>query len=294
MSNVCIVIVTWNRIEMLKACVESAMGFVNRADILVVDNASTDGTKEWLDAQNGIEVLHLPENLGGAGGFATGIKWAYDRGYAWIWTLDDDVIPLDGAMDVINANASRADVIQAAKYEADGAECLFEGILDPSTMLRRKIPVASVPAGGFVPCNIATFEGLFISRAAVDAIGLPDASFFYGLDDLLYGYRAAEKMRFIFVPQFVLKKQLDKKRAKVGGMRFYSSSPSSRYYHVRNYWKVMRYLRMSGMGTWRMYFTYLYEVVKALSITLLVEWDFRGFAHVLRGVLDGARGRGGK
>ena len=100
--------------------------------------------------------------------------------------------------------------------------------------------------------------------------------------------------RFIFVPKFVLRKQIDKSRAKIRGRRFYSSSPKSRYYHVRNYWKVMRYLRDAGKGSWRMYMTYAYEAAKALAITLLVEFDVRGFSHVLRGIVDGVRGRGGK
>ena len=294
MRDVCIVIVTWNRLEMLKVCVGAARKFAGEADVVVVDNASTDGTKEWLEEQDGVEMLRLPENSGGAGGFAAGMKWAYDRGYAWIWIMDDDVVPLEGAIDVIRANAFRADVIQAAKYEMDGTECLFEGILDPHTMRRRKISVASVPANGYLPCNAATFEGLFVSRAVIDAVGFPDASFFYGLDDLFYGYRASERVRFIFVPQFVLKKQIDKRRAKMCGRKFYSSSPVSRYYHVRNYWKLMRYLRKTGVGTWRMYLTYIYETVKALAITILVEFDLRGFMHVGRGVLDGVRGKGGK
>ena len=294
MKTVCIVIVTWNRLEMLKACVGAAGKFAGEADVIVVDNASTDGTKEWLEAQNNVEVLRLPENTGGAGGFSAGMKWAYDRGYEWIWIMDDDVVPLEGAIDVITANAFRADVIQAAKYEADGTESLFEGLLDPRTMRRRKIPVAAVPSNGCLPCNAATFEGLFVSRAAINAVGFPDASFFYGLDDLFYGYRASERVRFIFVPQFVLKKQIDKRRARMCGKKFYSSSPGSRYYHVRNYWKVMRYLRKTGAGTWRMYLTYIYEAVKALAITLLVECDLRGFAHVGKGIWDGIRSRGGK
>ena len=138
------------------------------------------------------------------------------------------------------------------------------------------------------------FEGLFVSRRVVEVIGVPDASFFYGLDDLLYGYQASEKSRFIFVPRFVLKKQIDKSRANIAGRRFYSSTPQSRYYHVRNYWKVMRYLRDTGAGSWRMYLTYFYEVFKAMAITLVVEWNFKGTTLVLKGVMDGMHGRWGK
>lgn len=281
---------------MLKTCIASVEEKKNAfgADILVVDNASTDGTGEWLARKPDIHVLSLPENTGGAGGFAVGMKWAYEHGYDWMWVMDDDVVALEGALDVIRENECRADVIQAAKYEADGSECAFEGCLDPATMRRRKIRTSDVPARGFIPCNVATFEGLFVSRRAVEAIGYPDASFFYGLDDLLYGYRASERLRFVFVPQFVLKKQIDKSRANFCGRRFYSSTPQSRYYHVRNCWKVMRYLRASGNGTWRIYLTYACEAIKAAAITLIVEWNLKGTALVLKGIVDGMRGRGGK
>ena len=53
----------------------------------------------------------------------------------------------------------------------------------------------------------------------------------------------------------------------------------------------MRYLRGSGKGSWRMYMTYAYEVTKALAITLLVEFDVKGFLRVLHGVVDGVRGK---
>ena len=51
MKSVCIVIVTWSRLDMLKACVEAARKNAAAADIIVVDNASTDGTGEWLACQ---------------------------------------------------------------------------------------------------------------------------------------------------------------------------------------------------------------------------------------------------
>ena len=294
MKSVCIIIVTWNRLEMLKACIAAAKKNAAAADILVVDNASTDGTEGWLGSQDGISVLSLPENTGGAGGFAAGMRWAFEHSYEWMWMMDDDVVALPNALNVIAENSLRADVIQAAKYESNGEECVFEGLLNPRTMRRRKIRIADVPLCGYMSCNVATFEGLFVSRRAIEAIGYPDASFFYGLDDLFYGYLASKKLRFIFVSQVVLKKQIDKSRARFKGLRFYSSSPKSRYYHVRNYWKVIRYLKKTGNGSWRMYCTYAYEALKALVLTLLVEWDVKGFILVFRGIVDGVRGKGGR
>jgi hypothetical protein len=43
-----------------------------------------------------------------------------------------------------------------------------------------------------------------------------------------------------------------------------------------------------------MYLTYFYEVFKAMAITLVVEWNFKGTTLVLKGVMDGMHGRWGK
>lgn len=102
MKSVCIVIVTWNRLEMLKACVAAARKNAAAADILVVDNVSTDGTGEWLAQQTGVNVLSLPENTGGAGGFAAGMKWAFDRGAITLvveWNFKGTTLVLKGVMD---------------------------------------------------------------------------------------------------------------------------------------------------------------------------------------------------
>nr|MCR5545643.1 glycosyltransferase [Lachnospiraceae bacterium] len=77
------VVVTYNRLELLKENIEALRHqSVPDLSILVVNNASTDGTKEYLDevANNQIGVLHLEENMGGAGGFYYGMKKAYKEG----------------------------------------------------------------------------------------------------------------------------------------------------------------------------------------------------------------------
>ncbi len=76
-------------------------------DILLVDNASNDGTKEWIEEQiahteshdtTPIYALHLSVNTGGAGGFYHGMKWAYEHGADAIWIMDDDTIPKEDAL----------------------------------------------------------------------------------------------------------------------------------------------------------------------------------------------------
>lgn len=88
-----VLIVTYNRLSDLKICVETVRKQTYKYfNILVVNNGSTDGTKEWLVQQADIITINQ-ENLGGAGGFYTGMKYMYDNGYEWLVMMDDDGIP---------------------------------------------------------------------------------------------------------------------------------------------------------------------------------------------------------
>ena len=110
MQHVTAVVVTYNRIDLLKECVqalrEQKVDRDTQLDIFLVDNASTDGTKEWIggmasagDAEDRrIYATHLAENTGGAGGSYTGMKWAYEHGADAIWIMDDDTIPQADAL----------------------------------------------------------------------------------------------------------------------------------------------------------------------------------------------------
>lgn len=87
------VIVTYNRLNLLKVCINAVRYQTYKPDeIIIVNNGSTDRTTEWLDSQADLFVVHQ-ENLGGAGGFYTGFKAAYEKGYHWIWVMDDDAEP---------------------------------------------------------------------------------------------------------------------------------------------------------------------------------------------------------
>lgn len=92
-KRVATLIVTYNRLEELKKCLEAVRNQTyTDLDIIVVNNGSTDGTKEFLSCQTDIISINQ-NNLGGAGGFYTGMKYAYEKHYAWLWMMDDDGIP---------------------------------------------------------------------------------------------------------------------------------------------------------------------------------------------------------
>ena len=82
MKNTAIV-VTYNRLSLLKECIHGILSQTKKADnIIVINNQSTDGTGEWLATQPVTTITQ--ENKGGAWGFFTGIKSAYESGADWI------------------------------------------------------------------------------------------------------------------------------------------------------------------------------------------------------------------
>ncbi len=94
------VVVTRNRRELLEECLRALAAQTRPPNrILVIDNASTDGTAETVRERHPeAELLPLPENLGGAGGFHVGLREAHAGGAEWVWLMDDDTIPEPGAL----------------------------------------------------------------------------------------------------------------------------------------------------------------------------------------------------
>ena len=100
------VIVTYNRVELLRKSVAHLLAQSRKPDsILIVDNASSDETEafccELMKERKEIEYLRLLENTGGAGGFYTGIKVAIKRGADYIWGMDDDAFAQREALEKI-------------------------------------------------------------------------------------------------------------------------------------------------------------------------------------------------
>ena len=94
--NVTAIVVTYNRLPLLKQCLaalraQTVQGFT----VLLVDNASTDGTADYIKtlAMPGLVCRNPGENLGGAGGFAYGIRAAAELGCEAVWFLLS--LPLD-------------------------------------------------------------------------------------------------------------------------------------------------------------------------------------------------------
>lgn len=88
--NHCIVIVSFNKIVLLKSCIESILASNAQLQIIVIDNNSEDGSREWLSNQNFITLILLKKNKGASFAFNTGLKEAFQLGFEYIYTTDED------------------------------------------------------------------------------------------------------------------------------------------------------------------------------------------------------------
>ena len=121
-ANILIIIVTWNKkdyvIDLLNSL--SAITFPgDQLDILVIDNASNDGTVEALESQfDDIQIIRNAENIGGTGGFNTGLAWAFEQAesrYDYLWLLDNDVVVHQNALTELVALLDKDPDIAIAK-----------------------------------------------------------------------------------------------------------------------------------------------------------------------------------
>ena len=94
------IIVTHNRSKLLKRCLINLKNQTQKVDkILVINNGSTDDTQEILNAL-GIDSIKQA-NLGSAGGWNTGLKYALKQGFDAAWLMDDDGYPDKNAYQIL-------------------------------------------------------------------------------------------------------------------------------------------------------------------------------------------------
>lgn len=101
MKRVAAVICNYNKEKFVLECIQSVTeSAFEKLDIIVVDNASSDGSVESIRNRFGsrVKLFVNGENLGGSGGFNTGIRYALKEDYEYIWCLDNDVLVDENAI----------------------------------------------------------------------------------------------------------------------------------------------------------------------------------------------------
>lgn len=200
------VVVTYNRKELLLKNIETLLAQTCKdvLDILIIDNASTDGTREAIDnyVDNcSIQYYNTGSNLGGAGGFSYGIKLATEKGYGTLWILDDDTLPTSTALEMLRKKDQELGdsygFLSSRVLWKDGSICTMN--IQKETKWKRMDDFDTER-----PIQYASFVSLFLRSSTVREVGLPYKEFFIWADDWEYTRRISKTKPCYFIPSSVV------------------------------------------------------------------------------------------
>lgn len=226
MERVIAIVVTYNRQFLLAQCISALKNQTRQPDkILVINNGSTDDTELWLRNHPGIDFI-TQKNLGGAGGFYTGIKTAFEHQYTWIWLMDDDGYPKEDALEVLlNESGKELCLLNCAVINKEDKKSFvwktgeYNCIDD---VKEKQILDTAHP-----------FNGTLLHRKIVEKVGFPNYNLFLWGDETEYLFRITRKYK---IPAYT----------NLASIHYHPASPYSfksnwdygsawkMYYYVRN------------------------------------------------------------
>ena len=199
------VVVTFNRVEHVKKSIEQMLNLdYPPHEIVVVNNASTDNTQAVLSElclhNPNIAVTTTIKNIGGAGGFAVGMKVAYDRGADFVWIMDDDAYAEPSSLkrlyesySILEQHGIKAGFICSKVNWTDGNICEMNQPGVSWDWMRRGNIIDSL-----VKVDSCSFVSCLIPREVIDEVGLPMHEFFIWFDDMEYTKRISRVRECFF------------------------------------------------------------------------------------------------
>jgi len=212
-EKVAAVVVTFNRLELLKKVVNGLRSQTRKIDqIIIVNNSSTDGTLEWLNLQEDI-ITVTQENTGSSGGQFTGAKTALEMGFDWIWQMDDDVVADSECLENLLKYAKKDLICVATKITFQGDIFLADikkiNITNPTKSIWGTMTNENDFKDEIISVEGFAFEGPFFHRSVLEKIGFAEKKFFIYADDTEYSIRALKQnFKAIIVKNAILRRQL--------------------------------------------------------------------------------------
>ena len=187
-KNVVAVIVTYNRIDLLKECINALYNSTIQCDAIVVNNNSNDGTNEYLKNVDKLYpnikfyIYNLDNNLNGSGGYNYGIKQALNFDYKYIWLMDDDCIVNSDSLETLLEDAFKLNdnfgFLSSKVLWTDGSIC--------KTNVQRKRVARRIKdfKTKLVNVDFCSFVSCLVKKEDIVKIGLPIKEFIIWTDDL--------------------------------------------------------------------------------------------------------------
>lgn len=201
--KVAIVIVNWNKKDYLLNLLNSLRNIdYENYEIIVVDNASTDGSSEAIRHQfPNIHTIVNPQNIGGTGGFNTGMRYALQKGgYKYIWLLDNDVQVENNTLNeliIAMENDRRIGIAGSRIVDTERRDITVEAgafirwdTIDVRPLFRNK---KSLDVENEIEdVDYVAVCSALIKISALDNVGLMDERFFFFWDDMDWGLQFKE------------------------------------------------------------------------------------------------------
>jgi GT2 family glycosyltransferase len=156
-------------------------------EIVVVDNASTDGTQSVLSEHPQVTTLRLSENLGIGGGLAAGLAYAAtQKKHAWVWIFDQDSLPAPDALERLLGG------LHDLQHDAEKIAILAPVCTNAQTGMAypalkwggyRFVPVCFSPDQPVAFADLVISSGSLMRNEAIQKAGLPRQDFFMDFVD---------------------------------------------------------------------------------------------------------------
>jgi rhamnopyranosyl-N-acetylglucosaminyl-diphospho-decaprenol beta-1,3/1,4-galactofuranosyltransferase len=329
-ETVCAVVVTYNRKNLLLECLEAIRRQTRPVDgIYIIDNASDDGTPELLKEKGYIPELppfNLPEpyeiehkisnlvdgnhinifyvrmheNTGGAGGFYEGVKRGYEKGYDWLWLMDDDAEPKEDALEKLEIWFSSENISALSPLKVDknlnilhlhtgyfNFKNVFSGIV-------RKLNEEDINKKEIIEIDFSSFVGILVNSEAIRKIGYPKKEFFLHHDDVEYCIRLRSVGKILLVPKSII---VNKVAAKEGWVEKKFFRKKKLRINFSKYWLIyygIRNLVWLGRRVSERKVFFYFQMIKnlfrqILGIILFDDNKLKRIKLVISAYLDGLR-----
>ncbi|MCS6956132.1 MAG: glycosyltransferase family 2 protein, partial [Candidatus Calescibacterium sp.] len=197
-ETVCAVVVTYNRKKLLLECLEAIRRQTRTVQgIYIIDNASTDGTPGFLKENGYINELppenlaepwekeftienlvdgqeirvyyvRMYENTGSGGGFHEGVKRAYEKGYDWLWLMDDDGFPTRDCLEKLLRHRHIAHYIAPLVISSEDRNRLSFGL---GKNIKTRFDAYKYSENDIIEGVANPFNGILIRRNIVEKVG---------------------------------------------------------------------------------------------------------------------------
>lgn len=280
-------VVTYNRENLLKECLEALLKqSYSLEKIVIVNNCSTDGTKDYLDyiklndEKEKFLIINLEKNVGGAGGFYEGIKASSVIDYDFIWIMDDDTIANEECLKKL---VSKTNVDEKIGFLCSNVLWKDNSVCIMNIPHTYKLWNERLDAG-LIRLKSTSFVSVLIKKSVIVEVGLPIKEFFIWGDDAEYTSRISNKYKGYMVSDSIVYHYMNEN--KDVNIIYDDNNRIARYfYEYRNKLFIKRKEGLKGILS---YFKYLLTSINGVILKSKNN-KYKRIKYILKGFVSGVK-----